>query len=167
MLALVLVSGCNGSVLRGVGAPPRAVVADPEGPPALAQAAAVKSQAKLQSGTSMRLAEPATAPDDRPPLEPLPPPEMADTREGAIEQIRAKAAATGKNPPNVFAPPPPPNPRMTPEEEAQTRAELAAAAARNQAVPGVAGQGRETAEARRLRLRAKRHYEDTLKAIEK
>ncbi len=164
---MAAVSGCNASALRGVGAPPRAISESPEATPGRTQAQLVKSQAKLNAGTPMRLAEPVNADEDRPPLEPLPPPDMADTREGAVEQIRAKAAATGKNPPNVFAPPPPPNPRMTAEEEARMRAELAAAAARNQAVPGGPSQARETAEARRLRLRAKRHYEDTLKAIEK
>lgn len=164
---LAVLSGCNASALRGVGAPPRAITESPEATPSRTQAALVKTQAKLNSGTPMRLAEPVTSAEDRPPPEPLPPPDLADTREGAIEQIRAKAAATGNNPPNVFAPPPPPNPRMTPEEEAQLRADLAAAAARNQAVPGGPGQARETAEARELRLRAKRHYEDTLKAIEK
>lgn len=151
-------AACTTSALRGVGAPPAPSALAPE-PVAIDPVALAPQQ--QPAVTPMALApEPALA-------APVPPaPDMAANRAEAIGQIRSKAAGTGSNKPNIFAPPAVPADRMTAEEQKAIRAEMAAAAARNQAALAPTEAQAKAAEARRLKERARTHYNQALKQIE-
>jgi hypothetical protein len=91
---------------------------------------------------------------------------MASSRDGAISEIRAKAAATGNAPPNVFDIPQSNVGRMSAEEQAQARAELEAAAARNASILSTDDAEAKAAAAANLKKRATTHYQDALNEIE-
>ena len=155
LLAGMILSGCTTSALRGVGAQPSG-----DEPVALAVAPAQPAMAQQQEGVST--VEPvALAPAVIPPA-----PTMAANRAEAVAQIRAKSEAMPDVKPNVFAPIPPNPDRMTADEAARTRAELAAAVERNRALAGTSSASARAEEARRLRARAQNHYKDALKQIQ-
>lgn len=121
----------------------------------------------LQEGTTMNVAVGAKAPELALVAEEIPPaPEMAKTRAEAIEQIREKAANTGKNKPNIFDVKQSAIPRMTIEEKAEVAAEMKALAARNATILNGNDAAAKAAEAKKLKLKAKTHYEQALEKIE-
>jgi hypothetical protein len=121
----------------------------------------------LQEGTTMNVAVGAKAPELALVAEEIPPaPEMAKTRAEAIEQIREKAANTGKNKPNIFDVKQSSVPRKTTEEQAEVAAEMEALAARNATILSADDAAAKAAEAKKLKLKAKTHYEQALENIE-
>jgi len=153
-----------GNPLRAVGAPPPA---SPAG------------QVALQEGTAMNVAgaQPAdlaqtTATSTETYRQPANPadipaaPQIAETRAGGVEQIRAKAAVSSGTPTNVFAVQKGATDGMSTAEQEQARAELEAAAKRNAAIASGTDAKAKAAAARKLKLQAQTHYEETLKEIE-
>lgn len=146
-------AGCTETTLRGVGA-----VASQPVPLSPAPQIAV-SQAPLPAPAAV---EPVALAAEPVP----PPPPVAASKAEAIAQMRGKAAATGANKPNIFAPIIEPADRMSAEDKAASRAELEAVAARNRALLANDQANARAAEVRRLQTKAKSHYEDALKEIE-
>ncbi len=191
LLALLLVSACTtgSDPFRAVGAdsPPQSEVAMPvavdtqttattpatetDEPLVLGdQPAATTSNpeaAKLQEGTSMNLATSAEASDE--PADPadIPPaPEMAKTREEAIQQIRAKAAATGNNKPHIFEERKAATQRMSKQEQARIAAEMEKIAARNAQTLDENAADAKGNDSKLLQWRAKNHYNQAVEKIE-
>jgi hypothetical protein len=164
LCALLAVSGCVGTgALRGVGAPSVPQQATGKVERTIIQANA--REEKLREGTPLNLAVDASNGAAGEPQTVPPSPQLAATRPEAVTEIRAKAAATGKNKPNVFDIPQPSSGRMTKEEIDAARAELAAAAARNdQALP--ADGNAKSASAAALKKKAQTHYNSAVAEIE-
>ncbi len=156
-------AGCvsSSNPLRAVGAP---VVTPAQQVEELA-ASAAEDKSKLQQGIALNVGEdtglkpamPAVIPDA---------PQMAKTREGSVEQIRAKAALTGNAPPDVFATGQRATTGMSSADQKKSRAELEAMAARNAAIASGSDADAKAAAAKKLKQQAKSHYEETLKEIE-
>lgn len=124
------------------------------------------TETKLNEGTPLNISG-AAGGTTRKPAAPVPPaPTMAGSREGAITEIRAKAASTGDTPPNVFDIPQPYAGRMTTDDQAKARAELEAAAARNSSLLATDDAKAKAAAAANLKKRATSHYQDALNEIE-
>jgi len=124
------------------------------------------AEAKLKEGTPLNISGPAGGTARKPPAPVPPAPTMAGSRQGAISEIRAKAAATGDTPPNVFDIPQPNATRMTAEDQEKARAELEAAAARNASILSTDDAKAKAAAAASLKKRATSHYQDALNDIE-
>ncbi|HSO48483.1 MAG TPA: hypothetical protein VLQ68_11190, partial [Rhizobiaceae bacterium] len=158
-----MLAGCvsSSNPLRAVGAP--VVTPTQQVEELAARTAADKS--KLQQGIALNVGEdtgqksavPAVIPDA---------PQMAKTREGSVEQIRAKAALTGNAPPDVFAGGERATTGMSSADQEKSRAELEAMAAKNAAMVAGSDAKAKAAAAKKLKLQAKSHYEETLKEIE-
>lgn len=126
-----------------------------------------KQAEKLQSGVSMNFASDGAPPDGPAAPEDIPPaPEMAKTREEAIQQIREKAAATGKNKPHIFEERKAATQRMSKEEQARIAAEMEATAARNANILSENEAEARSKDSKLLQLRAKSHYDKAVKNIE-
>lgn len=147
-----------------------AVVDAPDPAADASQTVSAKSQkeaAKLQEGTSMNLvdspkpSEGPASPEDIPPA-----PEMAKTREEAIQQIRAKAATTGNNKPHIFEERKAATQRMSKEEQARIAAQMKAMAAKNAQTLDENEVVSKSKDSKLLKLRAKTHYEQAVKKIE-
>lgn len=158
-----LLAGCMSSSnpLRAVGAP----VLSPREQLEQTAGTSATSQGKLQQGIPLNIGEDTgqqtTAPAQVPAA-----PQIADSRTGSVEQIRAKAAATGDAPPNVFTARQRATAGMSSAEQEKARAELEAAAARNAAMLGGTDAAARAASAKKLKQQALTHYEETLKEIE-
>lgn len=167
-LAIVFVlAGCTGSgnVLRGVGTPDR--LQSTSAPVQQTVAKGVAREETLRDGTPLNLTGAPAVPDVEPVAIEIPPsPQMASNRQQAVGEIRAKAAATGKNPPNLFAPLPDSTSRMSLAQQEQSRIELQAAAAANAAMLSPGEAEAKAAAARKLKRRAQSHYGEAVKAIE-
>lgn len=159
-------AGCVGSgALRGVGAPPVPQAATAPVERTVLQTAA--REEKLQEGTSLNMTVEQAGKDVPAAPSIVPPtPQMAQSRPEAVQQIRAKASATGTNPPNVFDIPQASPNRLTADGQALTRAELQAAASQNAAILNPKEAEAKAAAARKLKLRAQTHYGAAVKAIE-
>jgi PBP1b-binding outer membrane lipoprotein LpoB len=167
LLPALALAGCmsSGNPMRAVGAP--------------AQQIQPVQQAALQEGTAINVAgaQPAdltqtmatspevyTAPAN--PADIPPPPAIADSRAGGVEQIREKAAVSSGTPTNVFAVQKGATAGMSTAEQEQARAELEAAAKRNASIASGSDAAAKAAAAKKLKLQAQTHYEETLKEIE-
>jgi len=150
---LISLAGCTETTLRGVGSVASQPAPLPLEPP---QAAASQEPAPAAAVEPVALAA-ETAP---------PPPPVAASKAEAIAQMRSKAAASGANKPNIFAPVAEPPDRMSAEDKAASRAELEAAAARNRALLADDAANARAAEVKRLQTKAQSHYEEALKEIE-
>jgi hypothetical protein len=167
LLTAMPLAGCmsSGNPMRAVGAP--------------AQPNPQAQQAALQQGTAINVAgaQPAdltqtmatspeiyTAPAN--PADIPPPPAIAETRAGGVEQIRAKSAVSSGTPTNVFAEQKGATTGMSAAEQEQARAELEAAAKRNASIASGSDAAAKAAAARKLKLQAQTHYDETLKDIE-
>lgn len=191
LLALLLASACTtgGSPFRAVGAdsPPQSEVAMPvavdtqmtattpaseTGEPMVlgdqpASAISAPEAAKLQEGTSMNLV-PSTEASDGPadPADIPPAPEMAKTREEAIQQIRAKAAATGNNKPHIFEERKAATQRMSKKEQARISEEMEKIAAKNAQTLDANAADAKGKDSKLLQWRAKNHYNQAVEKIE-
>lgn len=167
-------AGCNGSgrVLRGVGAPERATqtatVQPP--PPEIRSDAALRAarEERLQRGTALNVAPPATGaePVRLVPAEIPPQPEMAATRDGAIEQIRAKSEGIDEEKPNVFDITPSQVPRLDEARRQRETEQLRRSAEANRNALSEQEAEAKSAAAKSLRYRAQTHYDRALKNIE-
>ena len=92
---------------------------------------------------------------------------MGASREAALRDIRAKAAATGEEPPDVFDIPVSTTMPADEEETERTTRELEAAAAGNKGVVSDEELKRRKKSLEWLRRRARSHYDDALSLIEK
>jgi hypothetical protein len=165
--ALPGLSACVGGGVDSVGAVAVRDVPVPTGRPAPASAPVeTAAEAKLNEGAPLNISGVAGG-TSRKPAAPVPAaPAMAGSREGAITEIRAKAASTGNTPPNVFDIPQPYAARMTADDQAKARAELEAAAARNSSLLATDDAKAKAAAAANLKKRAASHYQDALNDIE-
>lgn len=167
LFACLMLVACSssGSALRGVGASTPAELSQVQADTVVNSRAA--EQEELQEGVTMNVATvpssevTAYAPDEIPP-----PPEMATTREEAIDQIRRKAQSLPDEKPHVFDRSRSSVARLTPMEQERLRAEMQETAARNQVATGRTTAESKAAEIRRLRRKARTHYDETLKEIE-
>lgn len=168
----VTLAGCNGTAgpLRGVGAPDRVHAVDSQlasepgveaTDDAVVRAARVE---QLQSGTPLNVAPQESA--YAPPSQVPPPPQMATTREEAVEQIRAKATEPSELPPGVFAETRAATRQINRAELDRLSAQMREAASRNDETLTAADAEKRAARARNLRYRAGSHYEDAVKQIE-
>ncbi len=158
-----MLAGCvsSSNPLRAVGAP----VVPPTQQLEEMAAKAAEDKGKLQQGIAFNVGEdtgqkpavPSVIPDA---------PQMANTREGSVEQIRAKAASTGNAPPNIFASAQRATSGMSSADQEKSRAELEAMAAKNAAMAAGSDANAKAAAAKKLKLQARSHYEETLKEIE-
>jgi hypothetical protein len=166
LLPLLALAGCmsSGNPLRAVGAQPQQ---SPAGQVALQQGTAMNvagAQPSDLAQTSATSTETYTQPADPAAIPAAP--QIADTRAGGVEQIRAKAAVSSGAPTNVFAEQKGATEGMSAAEQEQARAELEAAAKRNAAIASGTDPKAKAAAARKLKLQAQTHYEETLKDIE-
>lgn len=165
MLAIcaVILAGCmsGSNPLRAVGAPavsPRQQLEE-------TAARTTMDKDKLQQGIPLMVGEDTGSEPARPAVIP-PAPQVAGTREGSVQQIRAKAAETGDVPTNVFAEREGATSGMSRAEQEKARAELEAAAARNQSLLSGSDAKAKAAAAKKLKQQAQTHYDETLKEIE-
>ncbi|MCU0789857.1 MAG: hypothetical protein MUE79_02195 [Nitratireductor sp.] len=156
-------AGCmsGSNPLRAVGAP--AVSPRQQLEETAAKAALDKN--KLEQGIPLNIGEDTGKAPATPAAIPAAP-QMAATREGSVEQIRAKAATSGGVPTNVFAERDGATTGMSKADQEKARAELEAAAARNQALLSGTDARSKAAAAKKLKQQAQSHYEDALKEIE-
>jgi hypothetical protein len=93
-------------------------------------------------------------------------PDMASDRDAAVAQIRAKAASLEDQKPNVFERGTSSVRPLTSAEQEQLKAELASTANRNRNAISAGEAERRAEEIRRLRERARSHYDNTIELIE-
>lgn len=96
----------------------------------------------------------------------VPQPEMGDTRDVAIRQMREKAAGANKAPPNVFDIPQSRLQELSPEERESLRRRLEAAADENAASVTEEEALRRQQDTERMLRKARTHYKDALSSIE-
>lgn len=191
LASALLAAGCSGttSALRGVGAPEANVAAaafprDTEAqtsaetlasdrdPDVLFETAApqyTRTEPQAYAGSEQSLFVTGTDESDEESemvAEVPPMPEMGTSREGTVEELRAKGNAVGKNKPSAFTTRQATARPMSKKRLAKAKADLNAAVAANQA--GVSDAEAEAVEQRRklLRQQAARHYKDALSTIE-
>ncbi len=167
LVCLLSLAGCVGSggALRGVGAPtpPQAATAPAE----RAVLQTVAREDKLNEGTPLNVTvDAATSSQPLTPSIVPPAPQMASSKPQAVEQIRAKASATGNVKPNVFDIPKSSPNRLTATRQAESRSELEAAAAKNAAIMDSGEAQAKAGAAKKLKRQAQTHYDAALKEIE-
>ena len=157
LLPVIFLTGCmsTGNALHAVGAP-----VQPKR----------QAQAKLEEGTALNVAgaqalpaeEQAKAATAQIPAAP----QIANSREAGVQEIRAKAAVSSGTPTNVFAVQTGATAGMTKQQQEEARAELAAAAKRNASIATGTDAKAKAAAAKKLKLQAQTHYDEALKDIE-
>jgi hypothetical protein len=116
-----------------------------------------------QTATTLQSVVPPPAASDRF----TPQPEMANSREAAIRQMREKAAATEKKPPNIFDIPQSRSAPLDENELQQLRRRMEAAADENAANVTAEEAEQRQESTKRLLRKAGTHYKDALSSIEK
>lgn len=96
-----------------------------------------------------------------------PEPELGDSRDEGVRDIRTKGEASGKVKPNVFTTRQPQAQPIPKNVQERLKADLAAAAAENQSEFGADIDAANEELRKRLQRRAATHYKDALSSIEK
>lgn len=167
-----MLAACNGTArqMRGVGAPDPVppvtslAVAEPETASTHDAIARAARNEELQAGTPLHVApqQSAYAPASQVP----PAPDMALTREEAIEQIRAKSPDGDGPSPGTFRDARAATRQMSRSEQDRLTEQMRAAAARNAETLTASEADSKASRVRNLRYRAQSHYESAVKQIE-
>ncbi len=123
---------------------------------------AIQPQTSPNTATTLQSVAPPPLASDRF----VPQPEMGETRDVAIRQMREKAAGANKTAPNVFDIPESRLKELSPEEREALRRRLEAAADENAASVTEEEALRRQQDTERMLRKARTHYNDALSSIE-